>query len=91
MLIYVSLSFKHFFLSVLAFMPISRFITNSIKWDGKLQLYIMCRCMHITDITLYQWFGILLVMLQRSKYVHENSIIKVKHFKTNNCFIKYVL
>ena len=91
--IYDSLSFIHFCLSVLAFMPISCFITNSIKWEGKLQIYmyIMCRYMHSTDITLYQWFGILLVMLQRSKFVHRNNTFKVKHFKTNISFIKYVL
>ena len=88
-LIYDSLSFIHFFLSVLAFMPISRFKTNAIKWEGKLQIYIMC--MHSTDITLYQWFGILLVILQRSKFVHINAIVEVKHFKTNISFIKYVL
>ena len=49
-----------FFLSVLAFTPISRSTTNSIKWQGKLQIYIMFRYMHSTDITL--WFGIILIM-----------------------------
>ena len=78
-------------LDLLAFMPISCFITNSIKWEGKLQIYIMCRYMRSTDITLYHWFGILLVMLQMSKFVHRNAIGNVKRFKTNICFIKYVL
>ena len=47
--------------------------------------------MHSTDITLFQLFGILLVMLQRSQFVHRNAIVKVKHFKPNIWFIKYVL
>ena len=90
-LIYDSLSFRHFFLSVLAFMPISGFIINVVKCEGNLQISIMCRYMHSTDIILYQWFDILLVMLQRYKFVHRNAIVKVKHFKTNISFITYVL
>ena len=43
----------------------------------------MCRYMHNNDITLYQWFGILLVTgkLQRSKCLHRNAIVKLKHVK----------
>ena len=44
------------FISVLAFMPISCFIINSVKWEGKIQIYMICRYMHSTDITLYQCF-----------------------------------
>ena len=46
MLNYDSLCFKYFFLSVLAFMHILSSITNSVKWKGKLQIYIMCRYWH---------------------------------------------
>ena len=42
-------------------------------------------------IVLVSGFGILLVMLQISKFVHRNAIVKVKHFKTNISVINYVL
>ena len=50
----------------------------------------MCRYMHSADISLYQWFGILQIMRQRSNYVQRNAIVKVKHFIANISCIKYV-